>query len=102
MTHCSPTHQSFEGISLHDDNKWYAETYTEEFEDDDPAKRAQSKGGYKDILANATGGDSIQLWLETNGYAFAKNVRANFEVYKKIETSLLNEEDSTSKAKNTN
>ena len=59
MTHCSPTHQSFEGISLHDNNEWHTETYVEEFVDDDPAKRAQSKGGYKDILANATGGDSI-------------------------------------------
>jgi hypothetical protein len=71
MTICSPIHQSFVGISSHDDNNWYDESYKEEFEDDDPAKMNMSKGGYKDILANMKGGDSIQLWIETNGYAFA-------------------------------
>lgn len=84
MTHLSPTHQSFTGISLHDDNKWYVETYKEELEDDDPVKRQHSKGGYQDILANAKGGDTIQLWIETNGYAFSKNTKAKFTVIKKM------------------
>lgn len=84
MTILSPIHQSFAGISLHDDNRWYAETYKEEFEDDDPQKRAQSQGGYQEILANVKAGDTIQLWIETNGYAFAKNVTAKISVYKQL------------------
>ena len=47
-----------------------------------------TKGGYKDILANVKGGDTIQLWIETNGYAFAKNVKANISVYKKMSKEL--------------
>ena len=88
MTIVSQTQQYFAGISSHDDNTWHDEIYKEEFEDDDPAKRAQTKGGYKDILANVKGGDSIQLWIETNGYAFAKNVKANISVYKKMSKEL--------------
>jgi len=78
MTHCSPTHQSFEVISMKNNNAWHFEEYKEEYEDDDPVKIAHSKGGYKDILANAKGGDSIQLWIETNGYAFSRNAKAQF------------------------
>ena len=40
MTIVSQTQQYFAGISSHDDNTWHDEIYKEEFEDDDPAKRA--------------------------------------------------------------
>jgi len=76
MTHLSPTHQSFEVVSMRNNNAWHFEEYKEEHEDDDPIKNANSKGGYKDILANAKGGDTVQLWIETNGYAFARNIKA--------------------------
>jgi hypothetical protein len=48
-------------------------------------------------LANAKAGDSIQLWLETNGYAFAKNVTANIAVYKKITEADLEKSESKPK-----
>ena len=69
----SPMHQSFTGISFHDDNEWFSETYVEKF-DEDSAQRNAKMGpiGYKDLLANAKGGDTIQLWMETNGYAFTR------------------------------
>ena len=92
MTVCSPTHQSFTGISMHDDNKWYDETYVEKFEEDNPKKSGQAGPiGYKDILANAKGGDKIQLWIETNGYAFAKNTRAKMTVIRKFDEEQLEE-----------
>lgn len=69
---------------MRNNNNWHFEEYIEEFKDDDPAKRANAQGGYKDILANAKGGDSIQLWIETNGYAFGRNIKATISVYKKL------------------
>jgi hypothetical protein len=41
--------------------------------------------GYKDILANASGGHTIQLWLMTNAYAFTRNIDCEMEVYTKLE-----------------
>ena len=51
----------------------------EEF-DDDPTKML----GYKDILSCAQGGHVIQLWLQTNGYAFSKNIDCELEVFTAI------------------
>ena len=84
INHLSETHQSFEVISMRNNNNWHFEEYVEEFKDDDPVKRANAQGGYKDILANAKGGDSIELWIETNGYAFGRNIKATISVYKKM------------------
>ena len=60
MTILSPTHQSFAGICSHDDNNWYDETYIEKFDEDGLKRNAQTGfAGYKDIIANAKGGDKI-------------------------------------------
>lgn len=44
--------------------------------------------GFKDIISSATGGDTIQLWLQTNGYAFSKNIVAEFQVILKDGASI--------------
>ena len=36
--------------------------------------------GFKDIISSATGGDTVQIWLQTNGYAFTRKVFCEFEV----------------------
>ena len=85
LNHLSPTHQSFIVISSEDSNQWWTETYEEKLDEADMLKRAQGgRLGYQDIIANAKGGDTIQLWIETNGYAFARNIKAQFRVIKKF------------------
>lgn len=36
--------------------------------------------GFKDIISSATGGDTIQIWLMTNGYAFTKGTYCDLDV----------------------
>lgn len=36
--------------------------------------------GFKDIISSATGGDTIQIWLQTNGYAFSRGVFCELNV----------------------
>lgn len=52
-------------------------------------RRAQGgKIGYQDIIANAKAGHTLQLWIETNGYAFARNIKAKFRVIRKFGNDL--------------
>lgn len=76
----SDTHQSSIEISNEHENEWFTDVYIEEY-----SENANKMQGYKDILANVRGGQTIQLWLNTNGYAFSKNIDCEIEVYKKIE-----------------
>lgn len=45
--------------------------------------------GYQDIISNAKGGDTILLRIEANCHAFARNIKAEFEVIKKIDENVL-------------
>lgn len=80
MNHLSDIHQSSIEISNEHVNEWFTDIQVEEF-NEDPSKML----GYKDILANAQGGHKIQLWLQTNGYAFSKNIDCELEVYTKVQ-----------------
>ena len=44
--------------------------------------------GFQDVISSITGGDTIQLWLMTNGYAFSKGVLLELDVICKIGESL--------------
>ena len=79
MNHISDIHQSSIEISNEHTNSWFTDIQVEEF-DDDPTKML----GFKDILSSAQGGHVIQLWLQTNGYAFSKNIDCELEVFTAI------------------
>lgn len=36
--------------------------------------------GFKDVISSVTGGDTLQIWLQTNGYAFTRNAFCEFDV----------------------
>ena len=40
------------------------------------------------MLTTVTGGDTIQLWLMTNGYAFSKSVICQFDVICEFDQEL--------------
>lgn len=44
------------------------------------SEREEDMLGFKDIISSATGGDTIQIWLQTNGYAFSQGVVCEFDV----------------------
>ena len=64
-------------------NNWVSQLYVEEF-----SEETADMQGFKDIISSATGGDIVQIWMQTNGYAFTKNVVAEFQVILKDGTSL--------------
>lgn len=85
LHHLSPTHHSFAVISSEDNNNWWKESYEEKFDDDDLLKKVYNGVvGYQDIIANAKGGDSIQLWLESNGYDSSRYIKMKFRFIRKI------------------
>jgi len=75
MNHLSRHHQSSFEISNERSNNWFTQNYTEVF-----SEVKENMQGFKDILSGATGGDTIQIWLTANGYAFTRNVQCEFDV----------------------
>lgn len=75
LNHTSRYHQTSFEISDEHMNSWETQIYVEEFSED-----PLDMQGFKDIISSATGGDTVQIYLQANGYAFSRNVHAEFEV----------------------
>ena len=56
-------------------NSWETQLYIEQFSED-----KDDMQGFKDIISSVSGGDTIQIWMQTNGYAFTRNVYTEFDV----------------------
>lgn len=65
-------------------NSWETQVYVEEFSED-----PLDMQGFKDMISSVTGGDTVQIWMQTNGYAFTRNVFAEFDVILKDGQSLV-------------
>lgn len=83
LNHLSRYHQSSFEISNENMNSWETQVYVEEFSED-----PLDMQGFKDMITSVTGGDTVQIWMQTNGYAFTRNVFAEFEVILKDGQSL--------------
>lgn len=85
LHHLTPTHHTFSVISSEDNNNWWLESYEEKFDEVQMLKKIHGgRVGYQDIIANGKGGDTIELWLESNGYDSARFIRIKMRVLKKL------------------
>lgn len=75
MNILSGSHQSSYEISEHHGNLWDTKIYIEEF-----SEQKEEMHGFKDVIGSVRGGDRIQLWLQTDGYAFSKSVFFEMDV----------------------
>lgn len=56
-------------------NSWEKQNYVEAF-----SETEEEMQGFQDIVSSATGGDTVSIWLNANGYAFTRNAFAEFDV----------------------
>ena len=83
MNILTPWHQSSYEISDNHQNVWDTKVYIEEF-----SEKKEDMQGFQDVISSITGGDTIQLWLMTDSYAFSKGVLLELDVICKIGESL--------------
>lgn len=75
MNIISGWHQSSYEISDQHQNTWDTKVYIEQF-----SENKDEMQGFQDVISSVTGGDTIQLWLMTDGYAFSKCVFCELDV----------------------